>query len=44
MEWVQRVRSLRDAPSPAVLTAYRKDGSALVTPVWFRWDDGAFAA
>jgi hypothetical protein len=25
-----------------VLTTYRKDGSALVSPVWFRWGDGAF--
>ena len=30
------------APSPAVLTTYRKDGTALVTPVWFRHHDGAF--
>jgi PPOX class probable F420-dependent enzyme len=36
------VRTLLEAPSPAVLTTYRKDGSALVTPVWFRWADGAF--
>jgi PPOX class probable F420-dependent enzyme len=36
------VRSLLDAPSPAVLATYRKDGSALVTPVWFRFHDGAF--
>lgn len=36
------VRPLIDAPSPAVLTTYRKDGSALTTPVWFRFDDGAF--
>ena len=36
------VRSLLEAPSPAVLTTYRKDGSALVSPVWFRWHDGAF--
>jgi len=36
------VRSLLDAPSPAVLTTYRKDGSALVSPVWFRWSDGVF--
>jgi PPOX class probable F420-dependent enzyme len=36
------VRSLLEAPSPAVLTTYRKDGSALTTPVWFRFDDGAF--
>jgi PPOX class probable F420-dependent enzyme len=42
MDWLERVRSLLEAPSPAVLTTYRKDGSALVSPVWFRWDNGAF--
>ena len=31
-----------EAPSPAVLTTYRKDGSAAATPVWYRWHDGAF--
>jgi PPOX class probable F420-dependent enzyme len=36
------VRSLLEAPSPAVLTTYRRDGSALVTPVWFRFLDGVF--
>lgn len=36
------LQSLIDAPSPAVLTTYRKDGSALTTPVWFRFHDGAF--
>jgi PPOX class probable F420-dependent enzyme len=36
------MRSLLEAPAPAVLTTYRKDGSALVTPVWFRWDGSAF--
>ena len=36
------VRSLIDAPSAAVLTTYRKDGSALTTPVWFRFHDSAF--
>jgi PPOX class probable F420-dependent enzyme len=36
------VRSLLEAPSPAVLTTYRKDGSALVRPVWFRWNPPAF--
>ena len=25
-----------------MLTTYRRDGSALVSPVWFRWEDGAF--
>jgi len=39
---VEQVRTLLEAPSPAVLTTYRKDGSALVSPVWFRWVDGAF--
>jgi PPOX class probable F420-dependent enzyme len=36
------VRSLIDGPSPAVLTTYRRNGSALTTPVWFRFYDGAF--
>jgi len=40
--WLDGVRSLLAAPSPAVLTTYRQDGSALVSPVWFRWHDGAF--
>jgi PPOX class probable F420-dependent enzyme len=40
--WLERVRSLVEAPSPAVLTTYRKDGSANVSPVWFRWGEGAF--
>ena len=39
---IEGVRSLLEAPSPAVLTTYRKDGSALVSPVWFRWSDGGF--
>jgi PPOX class probable F420-dependent enzyme len=41
-EWPERVRTLLEAPSPAVLTTYRKDGSALVSPVWFRWATGVF--
>ena len=40
--WASKLRSLLDAPSPAVLATYRKDGSALVSPVWFRWVDSAF--
>ena len=36
------VRSLLEGPSPAVLTTYRQDGSALVSPVWFRRHDGRF--
>ena len=41
-DWTDDFRSLLDAPSPAVLTTYRKDGSANVSPVWFRWHDDAF--
>lgn len=41
-DWLARVRSLVEDPSPAVLTTYRRDGSVLVSPVWFRWNDGAF--
>jgi PPOX class probable F420-dependent enzyme len=41
-DWLERVRPLLDAPSPAVLATYRKDGTALLSPVWFRWHDGAF--
>ena len=39
---IERVRTLLDGPSPSVLTTYRQDASALVSPVWFRWHDGAF--
>ncbi len=41
-ESIDGLGSLLDAPSPAVLTTYRQDGSALVSPVWFRWHEGAF--
>jgi PPOX class probable F420-dependent enzyme len=41
-DWVEAVQTLLDAPSAAVLTTYRQDGSALVSPVWFRWTGGAF--
>jgi PPOX class probable F420-dependent enzyme len=36
------LRSLLDAPSPAVLTTYRVDGRAFTTPVWFRRHQGSF--
>jgi len=36
------VRSLLGAPSPAVLTTTRRDGSPLTTPVWFRFTGEAF--
>ena len=34
--------SLLEAPSPATLTLYRADGTALVSPVWFRLHDQEF--
>jgi PPOX class probable F420-dependent enzyme len=36
------VRSLLDAPSPAALLTYRPDGTADVSPVWFRCTEVAF--
>ena len=36
------MRSLLDAPAPAVLTLYRADGETLVSPVWFRVNGDAF--
>ena len=39
---LERVRSLIESPAPAVLTTYRRDGSAHVSPVWFRWTGDAF--
>jgi len=34
--WTRGPESLLDGPSPAVLTTYRQDGSAVASPVWFR--------
>jgi len=39
---LERVRSLIESPAPAVLTTYRRDGSAHVSPVWFRWTGDGF--
>jgi hypothetical protein len=36
------VRAPLEAPSPAVLTTYRKDGSAHTVPVWYCWPGEAF--
>jgi hypothetical protein len=41
-DWYPRLRSMLEAASPAVLTTHRPDGSAVTSPVWFRWLDGAF--
>ena len=34
--------TLFEAPSPAVLTTYRKDGKAVASPVWFRFQGDTF--
>jgi PPOX class probable F420-dependent enzyme len=39
---LEGLRSLLEAPSPAVLITYRPEGSADVSPVWFRYTDEAF--
>jgi Pyridoxamine 5'-phosphate oxidase len=39
---MQEFSSLLEAPSPAVLTTYRGDGTAVTSPVWFRFRDGCF--
>jgi PPOX class probable F420-dependent enzyme len=36
------VGTLLDAPSAAVLTTRRKDGTPLTSPVWFRWTGRVF--
>ena len=33
---------LLEQPIVAVLATYRKDGSVLLSPVWFEWCDGGF--
>jgi PPOX class probable F420-dependent enzyme len=39
---LESLRPLLEAPSAAVLTTYRRDGTALVSPVWFRFTGGVF--
>ncbi len=39
---LQDVRTLLEAPSAAVLTTTRRDGTALTSPVWYRWTGLAF--
>jgi Pyridoxamine 5'-phosphate oxidase len=42
VDQMQKFSSLLEAPSPAVLTTYRADGTAVTSPVWFRYRDGCF--
>jgi PPOX class probable F420-dependent enzyme len=41
-DWIARFASLLSAAAPAVLTTYRRDGSAVASPVWFRFKGDAF--
>lgn len=36
---IEDLRSLLDGPAPAVLTTYRRDGSAATSPVWVSWNE-----
>jgi PPOX class probable F420-dependent enzyme len=36
------VKTLLEGPSPAVLATYRKDGTANLSPVWFRYGGSYF--
>ncbi len=38
----ERFKSLLDSPAPAVLATYRKDGTAKLSPVWFRHEGDYF--
>ena len=38
----QRLKSLLDSPAAAVLATYRKDGTAKLSPVWFRHEGEYF--
>ena len=40
--WPTDFHTLINSPSPAVLTTYRQDGTASVSPVWFRFQDQNF--
>jgi len=40
--WPTGFQTLLDSPSPAVLTTYRRDSTASVSPVWFRFQDRRF--
>ena len=42
MPTLEDCRSMLEAASPAVLTTYRRDGSALTSPVWYRWTGAQF--
>ena len=35
-------KTLLDAPSPAVLATYRREGTVKLSPVWFRYESGYF--
>ena len=39
---IDEMGGLLDEPRVAVLATYRRDGTVLLSPVWFEWRDGAF--
>jgi hypothetical protein len=42
LAWFNHFKTLLDAATPAVLTTYRSNGTAVPSPVWYRFHDDAF--
>ena len=40
---IQDLGDLLEKPIVAVLATYRRDGTVMLSPVWFDWTDGAFS-
>ena len=39
---IEQLDGLLDEPHLATLATIRKDGSVLLSPIWFVWEDGGF--
>jgi PPOX class probable F420-dependent enzyme len=39
---IEDLDDLLEGPAAAVLATYRRDGTVMLSPVWFRWTGGAF--
>jgi Pyridoxamine 5'-phosphate oxidase len=42
LSWLRWFETLLEAATPAVLTTYRRNGTAVPSPVWYRFQDNAF--
>ena len=41
---VEQLDGLLDERRLAVMSTFRKDGTVLLSPLWFIWEDGGFTA